>query len=422
MKIALSKQIKKYLPFDLPEHPPLLWYEKLVIAFSAIILVFFRAPYEFANPQLWAEDGTIFLSQARTLGFQSVVTPYAGYLHVLPRFIAFFAQLFPLANIPLVYFTASLLVLIFTCCYLAEVPWLPPKLKIIFPFVILLAPHNGEIFLTLTNIHWLCAILLPFIAFNTHRHGARHLIKTALLLLVIGLSDPFVIVFYLLFVIRPLITPKTDRKDAFVLWLVATLTVSIQLFIFHSNQPHEHLLIDTNIWHWIEATLVRPTAGLFLGKEVGWIGYTVPAASYILGIGLSLFCAILSYAILTSGWQTNRVSVGFVVLACLSLLASFVRLCDRPLLLAPFVAGERYYFLPFVFVCFALVWFYYTAIGWRKQLGLYACCIVLLSTASVFQCPRKTDLHWRDHIANLKNEKSISVPLNPPGWNVILYR
>ena len=49
--------------------------------------------------RVWAEDGTVFLSTAyRTPLFSALVTPYAGYLQVVPRSIAAFTTVFPLRD------------------------------------------------------------------------------------------------------------------------------------------------------------------------------------------------------------------------------------------------------------------------------------------------------------------------------------
>jgi hypothetical protein len=49
--------------------------------------------------RVWAEDGTIFLSAAyRTPFFPALVTPYAGYLQVVPRSVAAFTTAFPLRD------------------------------------------------------------------------------------------------------------------------------------------------------------------------------------------------------------------------------------------------------------------------------------------------------------------------------------
>jgi hypothetical protein len=47
---------------------------------------------------IWAEDGAVFLTDAANLSFaDTVLTPYAGYRHVLPRLAAGFVLLFPVA-------------------------------------------------------------------------------------------------------------------------------------------------------------------------------------------------------------------------------------------------------------------------------------------------------------------------------------
>ena len=67
-----------------------------VVAASALQLV--RTPGQPAWRVLWAEDGTIFLQQALDKSFpHALATPYAGYLHVVPRLLAELAAPFPLA-------------------------------------------------------------------------------------------------------------------------------------------------------------------------------------------------------------------------------------------------------------------------------------------------------------------------------------
>ena len=60
---------------------------KHILSVFAIVLVvlIFRRFDGFVNPQLWAEDGTVFLQQYTDIGAKSIITPYAGYLHTIPR-------------------------------------------------------------------------------------------------------------------------------------------------------------------------------------------------------------------------------------------------------------------------------------------------------------------------------------------------
>ena len=65
----------------------LLW---LVIACAVLLAL--RKPWALHTPQLWAEDGSIFLTQDEQMGIRAWVEPYNGYLHILPRLIAWFAS------------------------------------------------------------------------------------------------------------------------------------------------------------------------------------------------------------------------------------------------------------------------------------------------------------------------------------------
>lgn len=58
-----------------------------LITLCGAALAFLRLP-PVARDTMWAEDGTIFLEDAASHGPRSLLEPYAGYLHFLPRVLA----------------------------------------------------------------------------------------------------------------------------------------------------------------------------------------------------------------------------------------------------------------------------------------------------------------------------------------------
>jgi hypothetical protein len=60
-----------------------------------------------AFDRVWAEDGAVFLSDARALGPGSVIAEYSGYGHLLPRLLALLGSWFPLDYYPLFTVLAS---------------------------------------------------------------------------------------------------------------------------------------------------------------------------------------------------------------------------------------------------------------------------------------------------------------------------
>ena len=58
------------------------------IFFIVLSVLLFRRYDAFVNPQLYAEDGAVFLQQFENSGISSLWQPYAGYLHTLLRLVA----------------------------------------------------------------------------------------------------------------------------------------------------------------------------------------------------------------------------------------------------------------------------------------------------------------------------------------------
>src|SRR5476649_2190102 len=76
----------------------------------AVALLVARKSWALLTPQLWAEDGTIHLNDVEQFGAGAFLVPYRGYLHVLPRLVAWIAsQTADVAHWPAIYNWASLL-------------------------------------------------------------------------------------------------------------------------------------------------------------------------------------------------------------------------------------------------------------------------------------------------------------------------
>jgi hypothetical protein len=415
-----ASRLSPWLPLNLPIQADITWSSRVILLLGITALLFFRAPHEFVSPQLWGEDGPIFLAQARTHGIASIAIPHAGYLHVLPRMLALTATLFPLEYVPRLYFLFAVSAVLLVCCFLSFIPWLPPQLKIAFPLTVVLTPHYGEVFFTLTNIHWIVALLFPFLALGVPIRSTSHLTRLSILIVVLALSDPFILFFYPLFFIRRLAHRGSERGEG-VFFLVATFCACLQAGVLLAAPRGAAKTFDTDLWHWLEALLLRPVAGLFLGKEVALLGYTSTPVFILIGLALGLFLCTVLYSIITTTPQNRRILLFFFSVSAIAFTAAFLRSYDRPLVFAPFYGADRYYYIPYAFMIFGVLWFTHTVSGWRKRLGFAACFLILMSSVSVFQLPRRLDSHWTDHIKQLREQGHVRIPINPPGWSVDLY-
>ncbi|HSV67275.1 MAG TPA: hypothetical protein VLJ59_15375 [Mycobacteriales bacterium] len=150
-----------------------------------------------AHPTLWAEDGTIFLAGAYHDPFGAIVTPYAGYLHVLPRLVAALASPLPLTWLPTVYVVAAVvgtvaaagLVLSSRMRWLLPRRWQPP---LAFGLLVLL-PAADEAFGNLANLIFYGGLALVLLGLCDDPVGRRGRLAELVVLVPLALSGPFAV-------------------------------------------------------------------------------------------------------------------------------------------------------------------------------------------------------------------------------------
>jgi len=75
----------------------------IVLVVVGCVLMFVRVRERIATPGIFAEDGVIFYWQAQFDGFDALLSPYAGYIHLVPRLFAAAFSPFGLPAVPLGY-------------------------------------------------------------------------------------------------------------------------------------------------------------------------------------------------------------------------------------------------------------------------------------------------------------------------------
>ena len=178
--IYLSQKYSKYFNF-------------LIIFIASFIILFLRRTDAFLNPQFWAEDGTIFYAQAYNLGIaKSLVLPYSGYLHMLPRLVAGLSQFVSLNSAPLLFNSVAIFcqiipVLIF-CSKRFESVIYSCQLRLFISGVYLCLPNCVEIHSNLTNSHWFLILSCLIILLSRLDNTKHWSIFDALMFLITGLS------------------------------------------------------------------------------------------------------------------------------------------------------------------------------------------------------------------------------------------
>jgi hypothetical protein len=138
------------------------------IAVVGTVVEWMRLPAVAAGT-LWAEDARRFLNNAVAQGsFPALFTPYAGYLHTIPRIIAGIAVSFtPVDAWAFVMSFGSCLVagsvaaLVFVCSRAAFAGWTPRVMVSAITLLDPLAPH--EVLGNTANLHWYFLWLAPWL-------------------------------------------------------------------------------------------------------------------------------------------------------------------------------------------------------------------------------------------------------------------
>jgi hypothetical protein len=387
----------------------------LISAISVIIL-FIRKTDAFVNPQFWAEDGALVFVQQYAYGGSAMLEPYAGYLTFVPRLVAFFADLlFPNSLIPVVYnyATLALTLLVVSSIYSPRVA-LPNKALLSLTMV--LVPHyKNEIFLSLTNLQWVLAILMVITLLKEKPHPRYGSVPLqvafdATVILCCGLTGPFVIFLTPFFLWKFL---NSEGKHGSIVLLTVAATALIQTCVLVSTMllAPESRSIDTRPTIYSRVIGQRFFGNLFLGT---WLPYEMNP--WVLSILLVLFISFIVFLEIGQKEYKNLI----VVLLCVSFvisLATMYKFKSNPKALIPPGNGSRYLYVPYVLMVWSLILCIKQNVQWKRVTVIILLGTILASSlTSGFHSTPFVDYEWKRHSERIGKEDNLMIPINPRGW------
>ena len=415
-----------------------------LLAISSVIFLalFLRRPDALPNSQFWAEDALVFFTQQITLGFsKAIFHPYAGYLHVIPRLIAFLVSSLPAKWIPFAY---SFLTLVISslCCAAFAGPWCrsllrSDGLRATCCLIVATGLQFGkELIGVVANLQWFLAIGAAALIFRDKqtREPAWLSITLAVLGVLIGLTAPLTFVFAP-FLLAQSLTNRGLKRLAPVLMLAALI---LQLFIAHTTS-HVDRSVHFNVGQVFVTTVVaiisRPVTASLLGhsylghnSDVGlvawWTFALIVVSVWLTGLGISVH------------GQRRRVLwgacyVGVVATLIPVLTRNFIGMFGSVYGLK-YTTGERYFVLSaavFVFLVAFTIDCWCAKAPERLKAGILLT-VFLLGIINNFRVPRYKNFHWgsyapqveqwRDAMRNGKPAHQVVIPINPDGWQLTL--
>ncbi len=374
------------------------------IAAVALILAL-RKPDSLQNPQFFAEDGTVFFIGARQLGLSAILTPYGGYLNLVPRLVAAGASFLDPLWIPASYNGVALCLDVAAVAILfSRRVRLPAKPALALAFA--LVPHTGEVFLSLTNVQWCLALALFLVLLmdDAATAGQKWFDRGALALC--GLTGPFVCIFLPLFAFRAAVRRTAESVTIAALAVLAAAVQAGYLYGYRS--------------HFIRQTpadphgLMSSMAGRLYGTF--WMGYGIPPISpgirwIALGIAAT---ALAAWASLRRGeWQAPRRMLALSWL-CLVIPVA-IKFRQDAAVIAPPADGDRYFVLPHVLLAWLLVIAAVQIRGWHRLLPCALLAASLTFNLRYLRAAPLPDFAWAKHVQPIRDGDEFEIPINPSG-------
>lgn len=335
---------------------------------------------------LWAEDGSVFLTDAMRDFAGTFFAENGGYLHVVPRIIAGAAAALPVEDAAAGMAAAASVVvaLIAGFVYFASGEVLPSRIaRFGLAAAVLLLPVPGsDLLANATNLHFYL-LFGCFWALFWQSETPAALGSRSAVVLAATLSDPLTALFMPLALVAPL---ARRSVRAFVVSGVFVTGLAIQLLVtWGGERPHRN-------WGFRPADLldifsIRVTGGLLVGDRFlgdAWLAY---GRTFSYGAFL-LMAAIIALLLLRS----SRATVAFVFIAlgygclffCVQLVGRGTGGMDPDLGVFQ-LNGARYVLLPFLFTTAGILALVGRGAGWAwtRRLALVWLAALLIVNYSV---------------------------------------
>jgi len=408
-----------------------------LLFFSSLLMLALRAPDAVRHPQFWAEDGAIFFQQQFGQGWPRLWEPYAGYLHLAPRFGAWLSSLLPYRYAPAIYISFAMLIEAWALAFffkrsrLFVSPW-------ILLSIYLLTPTNGEVFGTLTNIQWhlqFALLAATFYPADESRQTTPGPAWRCLLVLAMGLTGPFSIFCGAVVATAIAITiichilhnkyptcqvalqwwQRSDKSAIFALFLAAFVQA---WFVLHAG----------NTIH--SGTPSASSAAPLLSRDLQWYVLGQHPLPDFLFVGITLFIALFAlHRTLRNPDLRWAIWLGLAAFATAQILA-VSNDNNKTLINAANLTGDRY------FLAIKLAWWAAIAmlLGYlprlRGNLTPWPClvpmtlvCLLILAYPRFVCRQTLSNLHWMKVSKQIDTGPyPLKLPINPEGWSISLSR
>lgn len=319
------------------------------IFIAACCVFFFRRPDILSNPQFWAEDGSIWFSQAYNYGIiRSLLMPHTGYFQTISRLTMGAASLFPLEYAPL--FSNFIAISVRSLCvaflFSRRFDFAPLKYRVPMALYFMLMPGLQEVHCNITNTHWYLAIYSFMILLAPTPSTRLQKIHDSAAFTISGLSGPFVVFLFPLLLLRILLEIhfRWKKGKQYLIWAAPLgLTFVVQTAsLLLTSSARENFPLGASIELFFKIINMRIMQG-FIYQGSALTANLPNVATYSMGL---LFVFFLIFVFFIFSWRT-KMAVAFLCMVLITSLATPMGGDPNqpvwPLFLYNFMWGSRYF-------------------------------------------------------------------------------
>lgn len=374
------------------------------------------------HPELWAEDGVLWYTQAYNSGFLSLFMPENGYLQTISRIAALVAQPFPIYYAPYLFaffaFCAQMIpvALLLSRRFDSIIP--DKKIRIIISIIYVLMPNSYEVNMNLTNAQWHLALVLFLLLVGNSQK--RYNIADYMLMIVAGLSGPFSV---LLSPVAMIEWYRNKFSGDYLRYAIALACAAVQaVFIADSMmQTRSTELLGASMDNFVHIIVNNVFVGGLLGNVENLLQKALVGNYYAV---FAFFSIILVLAFFRGPLAYKEFSLFSLCVILSALISPMISLTEPQWpLMAILGIGDRYYVIPIISMLVGFVVLSVDSNIILRSLGRFLLVCMLCAVPFNFSYPNyvRTGFYKEAmYFAGAPRGTVVKFDENPIGWNFSL--
>jgi hypothetical protein len=285
---------------------------------------------------------------------------------------------------------------------------LPGKPWLILSFV--LVQHSGEIFLNITNLHWLTGFFLVLQALIARPTTPGQRAGDYAIIVLAGLTDPSAIIFLPLFAWR---WWRERHADNLAVLLVVGACASIQAYFLATTGPH--FGADTaplQPLRLVEMAACRLIIWPFLGADMVAV---LPAIAQAV-IACTVVTALAGWALRPDRHRPLRVKVWAAWVMITFATVYRIRPDQWEVPFGNLGYAEPYFYMSRLLLVWLIIWEFDAQPRLVAMIARVACFGSVLLALPGYREPAPTDYHWAERCDPIRRGVPANIPILPGGW------